>query len=252
MTDKVVNKIVLLKMAREAALAAGKIISSVDGSTLDLIGKEAGVSEASNALTEIDLKAEKAILEVLNPTIEKYDLGLLTEESPDDNSRFEKEYFWCIDPLDGTLQYSKGKPGYSVSIALIKKDGTVMIGVVYDPAVKNLYHAVKGEGAFKNDNSFKVISQPGELNEIPIAGAVMMAINTIEMAPAVFIKPPKESLGGGCLWDYAAVSLISFEAGGFNSQYDGRPLDLNSKDSLYMNKVGTIFASSKDLVREYL
>jgi len=238
----------LLDKAKEAALAAGKVISSVDGSTLELIGKEAGASEASNALTEIDLKAEKAILEILNPTIEKYDLGLLTEESPDDNSRFEKEYFWCIDPLDGTLQYSKGETGYAVSIALIKKDGTVVIGVVFDPANKNLYHAIKGEGAFKNDNPFKVIESPGELNEIPIAGAVMMAINTIELAPAVFIKPPKKSLGGGCIWDYAATSLISFEAGGFNCQHNGEPFDLNPKESLYMNKVGTIFSSSKSLI----
>jgi fructose-1,6-bisphosphatase/inositol monophosphatase family enzyme len=65
--------------------------------------------------------AQAAVLEVLAPTFKAYDLGLLTEELADDGSRFEKDYFWSIDPLDGTLPFTQGKPGYAVSIALVRR-----------------------------------------------------------------------------------------------------------------------------------
>jgi fructose-1,6-bisphosphatase/inositol monophosphatase family enzyme len=49
-----------------------------------------------------------------------------------------------------TLPFTKGLAGYSVSIALISKFGEPFLGVVYDPVNKNLYHAVHGQGAFRN------------------------------------------------------------------------------------------------------
>ena len=54
---------------------------------------------------------------------ERYDLALLTEELEDDGSRHVKDYFWCIDPIDGTLPFTQKKPGYGVSIALVARDG---------------------------------------------------------------------------------------------------------------------------------
>lgn len=239
----------LLKTAKEAALAAGEIISSTEGSEVKLEIKEGGASLASSVVTEIDLKAEAAILEILNPTIMKFNLGLLTEERTDNKTRFKKEYFWCIDPLDGTLHYGRGEPGYSVSIALVSKDGVPIIGVVYNPKDKNLYHAIKDQGAFKNDLPLKIDNSSEDLNTIPPAGAVMSAINTIEMAPAIFSKHPKQELGGGCLWDYAATSIIQSEAGGFNSDFTERPLDLNSTESVFMNEKGVIYCSSVELIK---
>ena len=47
--------------------------------------------------------------------------------------RLELNYFWCIDPLDGTLPFIEGKVGYAVSIGLVSRDGTPLIGVVCDP-----------------------------------------------------------------------------------------------------------------------
>lgn len=238
----------LLEIAKEAALAAGKIIESTKGTDLELKTKEGGESLASTVVTEIDLKAQNAILEILGPTLKTYDLGLLTEESPDDKSRFEKDYFWSVDPLDGTLHYAKGEPGYSTSIALVSKDGLPIIGVVYNPITNDLYHAIKDQGAFKNGNPLTIKTNNTELNQIPLAGAVMMAINTIELAPALFIKKPKEALGGGSLWDYAATSIIQSEAGGFNSDFYQVPLDLNRKDCTFMNHRGVIYCSSRDLL----
>ncbi|MFT6604630.1 MAG: fructose-1,6-bisphosphatase/inositol monophosphatase family enzyme, partial [Bacteriovoracaceae bacterium] len=139
-------------VAKNAALAAGKIISAQQGSSVEVMSKEGGENIASCVVTEIDLAAEKAILEVLTPTLKPYDLGLLTEESTDDSSRFDHDNFWCIDPLDGTLCFSRDEDGYSTSIALVAKDGIPIIGAVYNPRSDSLYHAIKGHGAFKNDS----------------------------------------------------------------------------------------------------
>ena len=60
-------------------------------------------SLASQVVTEIDRHSEDIILGILTPTLERFELGLLTEEQDDDGGRLTNDYFWCIDPLDGTL-----------------------------------------------------------------------------------------------------------------------------------------------------
>lgn len=238
----------LLDLAKKAALRAGEVINSHQGKELQTTLKEGGASLASKIVTEVDQKAEAVILEVLSPTKKQYDLGLLTEESVDDQSRHEKDYFWCIDPLDGTLPFTENRDGYSTSIALVSREGEAILGVVYDPRKKNLYYGIKGSGAFKNDLPFKAKAKEGEVTIIDgPGGAVMQALNTIELAPCVFYKKPKPEEGGGCLWDYAATSIIHSEAGGFNSDYNKNPLNLNSKESVYMNHCGVFFSAPLEL-----
>jgi len=274
--------ITLCNLAKEAALNAGKIIKSKQGSDVLVQKKVGGDSLASNVVTEVDLACEKAILEKLTPTLEDYDLGLLTEESIDDESRFNHDHFWSIDPLDGTLAFSRNENGYSTSIALVSKVGEPLIGVVYNPRTESLYWAIKGHGAFKNDSPLKVnshskdltllfdqsylshqnyqehileiknhISQIGlrDLKINPLGGAVMNAISTIELAPALYYKLPKKALGGGSLWDFSASSIIQSEAGGFNSDYSNQPLELNRRESTFMNHRGVVFCSSNDILR---
>lgn len=271
----------LCEVGKKAALAAGKIITSKQGSTLLLNSKEGGENLASCVVTEIDIEAEKCILEILQPTLEKYCLGLLTEESTDDNTRFNHDFFWCIDPLDGTLCYSRDEDGYSTSIALVSKEGVPIIGIVYNPRTNTIFHAIKGKGAFRNDSPYLVnheskvltllfdqsyLKHPEyskqieklkidlkdlgleNLNIHHLGGAVMNGISTIEMAPAIYFKFPKKALGGGSIWDFAASSVIQSEAGGFNGNYKKVPLDLNRKDSTFMNHEGVIYCSSIELL----
>ncbi len=271
---------ILCELAKKAAKEAGIIISKASLSPVKLKKKAGGENLASCVVTEIDLASEKKILEILNESIQKYDLGILAEESTDNNSRFEKDYFWCIDPLDGTLAFSQNEDGYSVSIALVSQEGRSIIGVVYDPKADTLYHAIKDQGAYKNNRSFKP-SSPKELLTIffdqsflkienydqeikmlkekaqdmelqglklsPLGGAVMNAISTIEMHPAIYYKHPKIALGGGSIWDFAASSIIHSEALGFNSDYYGEPLHLNQRESTFMNTNGVCFSSFKYL-----
>jgi myo-inositol-1(or 4)-monophosphatase len=65
------------------------------------------------------------------------------------------EYRWVLDPLDGTTNFAQGLPIFSISLALVKNDVSVL-GVVYVPSTDELFHAIKGEGAYMNDNRINV------------------------------------------------------------------------------------------------
>lgn len=260
----------LLLVATEAAECAGKLIQGFSKENLVVASKQGGNSLASQVVTEVDVKSQEVILELLKPTFATYDLGLLTEELADDASRFQKDYFWCIDPLDGTLPFTEQKSGYSVSIALVSKAGESVLGVVFDPVKGNLYSASKGSGAFKNglpwqitfqdnltficDRSFlkhekyqetiRQLSQKNELKIIKHGGAAMNAIWVLEQAPALYLKYPKIEKGGGSVWDYAATHCI-FEALGFvSTDFYGNPLKLN-EESIFMNQKGVVYRSDK-------
>ena len=142
--------IYLSEIAIKAALSAGKVIQKYMNDDFLVNEKNTGTSYASQVVTEVDFACEEVILSHILPTCDQFKLALLSEETEDDGSRFEKDFFWCIDPLDGTLPFIKKQLGFSVSIALIAKDGTPQIGVVYDPNTNSLYHAIKDVGVFKN------------------------------------------------------------------------------------------------------
>ena len=239
-------------------------------------------------VTEVDQKAQDAILRILKPTCCEFDLALLTEESEDDRSRFEKNYFWCIDPLDGTLPFTRKEPGYSVSIALVARDGSPRIGVVYDPVDDILWQATKGYGVKRNGIPWKMQSKGKELvftydrsfedhperlrvlTELEkyagsvglqgvvatqFGGAVINACHSLESAPGCHFKFSKPQEGGGSIWDYAATACLYEEAGAEVSDVHGNPLDLNRKDSTFMNHGGAVYATDQALaikIREIL
>jgi 3'(2'), 5'-bisphosphate nucleotidase len=76
--------------------------------------------------------------------------------------RRDWEYFWLVDPLDGTKEFIKKKGDFTVNIALIHQ-GRPVLGVIYVPVTGVLYHAVKGEGAFKIEN--------GKSERLPLSSA---------------------------------------------------------------------------------
>jgi len=266
----------LSKIAIEAALSAGKIIQKYMNEDVLVEEKEGGTSYASQVVTAVDRECETAILSHLLPSCTEFGIALLSEESEDDNSRFEKDFFWCIDPMDGTLAFINKEAGFSVSIALVAKDGKPQIGVVYDPSTETLYHAIKGNGAFKNgrpweikntnpylsyltDKKLKDTSRAAEIEimlqeyvtklglneikEISGAGSVMTAIRVLENGPAFMLKFPKKEKGGGSLWDFAATACIFHELGLPATNFEGGKLDLNRKDGTFMNHEGVFYAN---------
>lgn len=268
----------LAERAILAATEAGQMIA--DSRPQEVQHKAGGASLASQVVTEIDRRSEDMILDTLRPTIERFELGLLTEEQDDDSSRLVADYFWCIDPLDGTLPFIEGTPGFSVSIALVGRDGAPHIGVVYDPVEGRLFHATSGAGAFRDrrpwsaepqtnrelslfaDRSFLVrddhdalVDRLGQIaEELGLAGvrvdatggAVMNALRALANPPACYFKFPKPT-GGGSLWDFAATACLFQERGAVASDIHGDPLDLNRADSTFMNHRGALFATDEAL-----
>jgi 3'(2'), 5'-bisphosphate nucleotidase len=109
-------------------------------------------------LTEADTKSNEIIIKglqslspepgILNPELSA--LPILSEEGKEIpyEERKHWEYYWCIDPIDGTKEFIKKNGEFTVNIALIHKD-TPVLGVVYAPALGDMYWAVKGKGAYK-------------------------------------------------------------------------------------------------------
>ena len=255
--------------AREACRAAGEVLRREREGPLKVESK-GFESEAADVLTEIDLEAQQVLLECLESTIERYDLGVLAEEGPSDDSRLSKHAFWAVDPLDGTRFFVEGEPGYAVSVALISRQGEVLLGAVYDPSRDHLFEAVRGRGVTLNGRSFdnrgerrgagkrvrcfadrSLERTPGyraldALAEVRFAGgAVINALCVLQDPQSVYIKAPKSAKGGGAIWDFAAVSLMLEESGGRVESYSGSALSWNRSDTVYFNDTGVVFLGAE-------
>ena len=281
----------LCDTAIQAAQEAGQWIEGFDRNHLQTHFKDSGSSDASQIVTEVDIRSEEIIRHRLQHISKQLNIAFIGEESAlstanDTNERFEKPYFWCVDPLDGTLAFAEGNSGYAVSIALVEQSGKPLIGVVYDPAQKTLTYAIKGQGKVRNptsseqtkdttnslivyaDASFKthekyestvkVIENCAQtlcLNNVTFVygnGAVKNACYVINANQACYLKLPKKEEGGGSIWDYAATTCIAHEAGAWASNIHGQSLELNRRNSTFMNHEGIIFASNSRIAKHLI
>jgi len=271
-----IDRYFLSQCAISAACQAGYLIRQhVRAMSSKQVGyqlKQGQGSIASRIVTKVDLLAQEALLNVLSESSKHYDLALLTEELPDDKSRLDKDYFWCIDPLDGTLYFSESISGYSVSIALVSKNGESILGVIYDPHNEKLYVShqyqaqtpstqPKDELILICDRHFLQHTQYDEITEklskifakqgfhsikvLPKGGAVINAMSVLEYTSACYFKLPKQEKGGGCLWDYAASASFFNTGTAIVTDMKGDKLNLNSSASVYMNHCGVVFASNE-------
>jgi len=281
----------LCDAAIQAAQEAGRWIEGFDRDCLPQFFKPAGSSEASQLVTQVDIGSEKIIRKHLQNASAGFNIAFVGEESStgahyNSRERFEKPYFWCVDPLDGTLAFAKGRSGYAVSIALLEQSGKPLIGVVYDPTNKMLYHAIAGQGHRQTlttvsqgplnkskrfsqslmvyaDASFKTharyelavftlekCAQTLSLDGVTFIygnGAVKNACNVLSSSHSCYLKLPKKEDGGGSIWDYAATACIAQEAGAWASNLHGQALALNRQESTFMNHEGVIFASNSQI-----
>jgi len=197
-------------------------------------------------VTEADLIMQSALIEAFQQHWP--DIDVLGEEmSTDEQQRalqHEDTGVWCIDPLDGTSNFSAGVPYYAVSVALLRQ-GQVEMGVVYDPSRQECFSATRDQGAWLND-------QPLTQQHLgtPLAdGLALVDLKRLsgELSSRLASNPPYKSqrsfgavaldwcwlAAGRChvylhgkqkLWDYAAGSLILREAGGLAVTLEGNPV----------------------------
>ena len=266
---------------------AGTHIQSRVGHHGPVQTKQGGHTLSSQVVTEVDREVQNLICQALEPISQEHNFGLLAEESEDNQSRLQSDYFWCIDPIDGTLPFIEGAPGYSVSLALVNKSGQSVLGVVHDPITQKTYSASQGAGASINETPLRVLGEdPNNQNQVirwycdrsfpsdPIfnkvqdrlkeaasalgftniilrsdGASVLNACWSLENAPAVYFKFPKPQPGGGSFWDFAASSCIAKEAGSIVSDIWGQDLNLNTPGSTFMNHCGVAYASTSALAK---
>jgi myo-inositol-1(or 4)-monophosphatase len=116
---------------------------------------QVSVKGPANFVTAADMRAEDLLFKELSRAREGY--TFLMEErgavaGPDATHR------WIIDPLDGTTNFLHGVPLFAISVAL-ERDGEIVAGVIYNPALNELYTAEKGKGAFLNDRRLRVANR---------------------------------------------------------------------------------------------
>lgn len=142
----------LLELAVGAALEAGKKILAVyetDDFSVDM-------KSDNSPLT----KADKVSHQVICDYLDFSQIPLLSEEGRDIpfEERKEWNYYWLIDPLDGTKEFIKRNGEFTVNIALMKSEGPVA-GVVYAPCLNTVYYGAKGSGAYKIVNGNRTVLQ---------------------------------------------------------------------------------------------
>ena len=135
-------KNLLLHTAITASLEAGKAILEIYHSgefDIELKGD-------NSPLTRADTASHNVIMSYLEPT----DIPVLSEEGRDISYQERKDWkqLWIVDPIDGTKEFIKRNGEFTVNIALIENQKTLM-GVIFVPVTGELYFSSKEMGAFK-------------------------------------------------------------------------------------------------------
>ncbi|MFV0605918.1 MAG: inositol monophosphatase family protein [Niabella sp.] len=227
----------LASVLYEAVLAGAQEIKRFFNQSFTISNKEG----RNNLVTEADHASEKAIIEVIQKQYP--DHFILTEESGElpQNS----DYKWIIDPIDGTINFAHGIPINCVSIGIEHK-GTIIMGMVYNPHMNELFFAEKGKGATLNNQPIHVSKEADAMKSCLVTGFPYIYLN-IENGPLQVFERfvsqgvPVRRLGAAAIdlcwvaagrfdgfyehkleaWDSAAGYLIVEEAGGKVTDFEG-------------------------------
>lgn len=222
-----------LHLARSMAMHAGEI-------ALGYAGREL-VAEAKpdlSPVTAADRECERFIAAEIERTFPED--GILGEEGARKSSRSGR--LWIIDPIDGTRDFVRGLPLWSVLIGL-EADGEVVAGVCHVAPRREMYSAVKGSGAWLNEKPIEVSKVAESRNALACVTALNSYVN-LPFGPDLLAWLSQfwavRSMGG-CLdammvasghaeiwiepqakeWDLAPLKVILEEAGGRFLNFDG-------------------------------
>jgi myo-inositol-1(or 4)-monophosphatase len=241
----------LIELTKRAALSAGTVLAEMFHRPMNI-----RVKGERDIVTEADIAAERSVMEAILAGCPE--AWIISEETHSQRHADPERPTWYIDPLDGTTNYARGFPGFSVSVAMAQ-GGLLRTAAVYDPLHKHLFWAERGGGAWLNDQRLTVSDRS------TLAEAMLLLDwprdQTIRQKSAAALQrlvPLTDSvrstgsaalslcyLAAGwadlyyqytlCPWDVAAGTLIIEEAGGTVSGMDGRPYDVDQPDWLATN-----------------
>lgn len=217
-------------------------------------GDDLGVQEkgsAVNLVTKYDKMIQDFLVEEFTKLIPS--ASFLDEEGEGDNV-LTNGYCFIIDPIDGTTNFIKGYQHSAISVGLAK-DKEIIIGVVMDPDLDNIYYAEKGKGAYLNGKPIKVSDCDME-HSLVLFGTCPyeheLAHKTFAVTEEIFYRAVEVRRGGSAAldicyvaagksdlyyefilrpWDWAGATLILNEAGGIATTCLGEPVDADKIQS---------------------
>lgn len=229
----------ILHVMVQAALKAGKSLSRDFGEVQNL---QVSMKGPGDYVSQADRKAEEIVKAELMRA--RPDYGFLGEEGGASEGA-DGQHRWIVDPLDGTTNFLHGIPMFAVSIGL-ERQGQIVAGVIYNPAMDELYTAEKGGGAFLNDRRLRVAARTKltdavvgtgvphlgrghhghylvQLRNImgEVAGVRRMGSAALDLAYVAAGRFDGFWEEGLHAWDVAAGIIMIREAGGFVSDASG-------------------------------
>lgn len=254
------------KLAIELAKMAGKEIKRIRDEE-DIKTKGKGLNDV---VTIADVESEKIITVKINEMFP--DDTIIAEESGK-SIVGSSEYSWAIDPLDGTLNYSRGMPIYCVSIGFMK-DNKPYGGAVYIPELDELYYAEKGKGAYCNGKKITVTKETDISKSLAVIGfnnrfpekrdfynnvhnkCMYQMVNAETLFSTVinlcYVASGKidAELEVYCfVWDICVGSLLVLEAGGKCSTINHKEIDYSKIDKqIIISTNGNIHRDFEDIV----
>lgn len=195
------------------------------------------MKDGDSIVTEADIAVNDHLHKAL--AAPRPDYGWLSEETEDDAHRLQKTRVWVVDPIDGTRAFAKGKPHFTISVALVE-EGRPVLAALFNPATDEFFEAETGEGALLSGKPiatghrreiegarmaahgpmFKHPAWPEPWPEMEIiernSVAYRIALVACNQADAALALNTKND------WDLAAADLILHEAGGRFTSHDGK------------------------------
>jgi myo-inositol-1(or 4)-monophosphatase len=165
--------------------------------------------------------------------------GWFSEETADSAERLMRSRVWVVDPIDGTRDFVRGRPGWAVSVALVE-GGRAMLGVLDAPARDEHWAAELGKGATRNGSRVHTVNRtqlsgsrvPADV--LPKSDSDLTMVfrpNSIALRMAMVANGEADLLAAtrwGHEWDIAAAALIAQEAGATVTDARGQTLRFNS------------------------
>jgi len=226
---------VMIAAARKAARALKRDFGEVEKLQVSMKGP-------ANFVSAADTRAEETLFAELSKARPGY--GFLGEEGGEREGA-DKTHRWIVDPLDGTTNFLHGIPQFAISIAL-EREGTVIAGLVYNPANDEMFIAERGKGAFLNEQRIRVAARTRLADAVvacglPHIGRGDIALGRRETGAMQDQVAGLRRFGAAALdlawvaagrfdaywernikpWDMAAGMILVREAGGFISDCDG-------------------------------
>lgn len=253
-----------LQVCKDIVLAASVEILKVYNTDFNVEKKD-----DQSPVTKADIEANKVIVSILK---KKFDYLIVSEESLNHQQYCDREYCFIVDPIDGTKEFIKKNGEFTVNIALLHNDDLV-VGVVYAPVLKEMYYAIKGQGAYLEKN--------GEVKKIHVSKRkkklkVLISRSHQKLKSIELIRDNQNKIlevsrlgsslkgcriasgeqdayyrfGPTCIWDTAAMQVIVEEAGGTLKLLNGEKINYRKKD--YINDEFYIINDENNLFKDYL